>query len=106
MNLEKCDRATAQGNMDAYFQDPSKRPVITPIQTQGTLGTPAYDCNSTLPFSIDGWAGNKLREKSGKQKNDYVNVNTQPGDLALTATWAVGILGLFFRILQVQALQQ
>jgi hypothetical protein len=24
MLLEKCDRATAQGNMDFYFQDPSK----------------------------------------------------------------------------------
>lgn len=24
MALEKCDRMTAQGNMDAYFQDPSK----------------------------------------------------------------------------------
>lgn len=24
MNIEKCDKLTAQANMDAYFQDPSK----------------------------------------------------------------------------------
>ena len=28
MLQEKCDRATAQGNMDAYFQDPSNQNII------------------------------------------------------------------------------
>ena len=28
MKLEKCDRMTAQGNMDAYFQDPSEFYVL------------------------------------------------------------------------------
>mmetsp|Transcript_28036 Transcript_28036/g.26896 ORF Transcript_28036/g.26896 Transcript_28036/m.26896 type:complete len:157 (+) Transcript_28036:46-516(+) len=77
MVLEKCDRRTAQGNMDAYFQDPN------------------------------GWAGNKLRaRKSGKPDIDYANVNQSPKDLGLTAVWAIGIVSLFWRVLQVQVLDK
>ena len=77
MALERCSRAEAQGNMDAYFQDPN------------------------------GWAGNKLRErKPGGVKLDYVNANTDKNSLILTAVWSVGILSLFYRIFAVQVLGQ
>ena len=72
---EGCSRLEAMANMDAYFADPN------------------------------GWAGDKLREKNGKMPpRDYINVNQNPFNLALTAIWAVGILGLFWRIFQVQIL--
>ena len=74
--LEKVSRLEAMANMDAYFQDPN------------------------------GWAGQKLREKKGAPKLDYIEVNQDPGALALTAVWAVGITGLFWRIFQVQVLDK
>ena len=72
---EGCSRLEAMANMDAYFADPN------------------------------GWAGDKLREKNGKiAKKDYINVNQNPFNLTLTAIWAIGILGLAYRIFQVQVL--
>ena len=80
MAQEGCDRTTAMANMDAYFQDPN------------------------------GWAGKKLRAKrEGTTEQDdaaYVNANQDPSSLALTGVWAVGILGLFWRIFQVQVLEK
>lgn len=76
MALEKCDRMTAQGNMDAYFQDPN------------------------------GWAGNKLRARKTGKDLDYANMNTEPKQLILTAIWAVGISFLFYRVFAVQVLGQ
>ena len=77
MRGEKCSRIEAMANMDAYFQDPN------------------------------GWAGQKLREKNGKaSKVDYVNANVSPFNLILTAVWATGITGLFWRIFQVQVLEK
>eukprot|EP01041_Mallomonas_annulata_P002253 gene2253-4376_t len=76
MALEKCSRIEAQANMDAYFQDPN------------------------------GWAGEKLRSRTTGKKIDYVNMNQGPGDLALTAVWAVGIISLFWRVFQVQVLDK
>ena len=44
------------------------------------------------------------KEKSGKiAPIDYVNMNTDKSQLVLTSVWAVGIIGLFVRILQVNA---
>lgn len=76
MALEKCDRKTAQGNMDAYFQDPN------------------------------GWAANKLRSRKTGQDLDYGNMNTSPKDLILTAVWTLGISFLFFRIFAIQVLHE
>jgi len=77
MKLEGCSRNEAQGNMDFYFSDPN------------------------------GWAGRKLRVKRGEVPDlDYSKMNTSPVGLILTAIWAVGIIGLFVRIFQVQVLHQ
>ena len=79
MAQERCDRTTAMANMDAYFQDPN------------------------------GWAGKKLRAKrEGTSEQDdaaYINANQDPSSLILTGVWATGILGLFWRIFQVQVLE-
>jgi hypothetical protein len=73
MKKEGCSRIEAMGNMDAYFMDPN------------------------------GWASRKIKEKKGELPLfDYVNVNTDPFQLALTTMWAVGIMGLGYRIFQVQ----
>ena len=75
VSLEKCSRLEAMANMDAYFADPN------------------------------GWAGNKMRERSGKmQKIDYINANQDTSSLYLTSFWAVGIIGLGIRVFQVQVL--
>ena len=76
MAIEKCDKLTAQANMDAYFQDPN------------------------------GWAGNKLRSrKTGKDIN-YNQVNMDVKSIVLTAIWAVGISTLLYRIVAVQVFHQ
>lgn len=76
MLLEKVDKITAQGNMDAYFQDPN------------------------------GWASNKLRERKTGIKIDYANANIDKNSLVLTAIWSTGILALGYRIFAVQVLGQ
>ena len=70
-----CTRLEAQASMDAYFADPN------------------------------GFLGDEVRVQKGLMSpRDYVNVNQSPFNLVLTAIWAVGITGLFFRIYQVQVL--
>eukprot|EP00568_Trieres_chinensis_P001816 CAMPEP_0183305246 /NCGR_PEP_ID=MMETSP0160_2-20130417/10054_1 /TAXON_ID=2839 ORGANISM="Odontella Sinensis, Strain Grunow 1884" /NCGR_SAMPLE_ID=MMETSP0160_2 /ASSEMBLY_ACC=CAM_ASM_000250 /LENGTH=199 /DNA_ID=CAMNT_0025468421 /DNA_START=107 /DNA_END=706 /DNA_ORIENTATION=+ len=58
MSQERCGRREAQGNMDAYFENPND------------------------------WAYQKLQEKNGALKRDYANANTDPKQLVLSGTWA------------------
>ena len=72
MASDKCGRAEAQGNMDAYLANPSD------------------------------WAYQKNAEKTGKvPKYDYANANTDPGQLVLTGTWAVFVTSLLGRVIYV-----
>jgi len=65
MAKEKCDRIQAQGNMDAFFENPSD------------------------------WQYQKLQEKNGAPKYDYGNRNTSTKDLILTGTWSVIVVVFF-----------
>jgi hypothetical protein len=76
MALEKCDRITAQANMDAYFQDPN------------------------------GWAANKLRSRKTGVDINYNQANMDPKSLVLTAIWSAGLAYLAIRIYTVQVLGQ
>ena len=76
MLLEKCDRITAQANMDAYFQDPN------------------------------GWAANKLRSRTTGIDINYNQANVDPKSLVLTAIWTAGLIFLSYRIYAVQVLGQ
>mmetsp|Transcript_13541 Transcript_13541/g.20632 ORF Transcript_13541/g.20632 Transcript_13541/m.20632 type:complete len:172 (-) Transcript_13541:153-668(-) len=71
MANDKCGRAEAQGNMDAYLANPSD------------------------------WAYQKNAEKNGAAKYDYANANTDPGQLVLTGTWAVFVTSLLGRVIYV-----
>ena len=53
-------------------------------------------------LKLNRWAAQKIREKKGAPKVDYVNQNVSKQQLVLTGVWAVGIIGLFVRIAQVQ----
>ena len=58
-------------------------------------------------FSIYvGWAGRKLRDRKDNTKTNYIDANQDKTGLALTAIWAIGITGLFWRIFQVQVLEK
>eukprot|EP00978_Attheya_sp_CCMP212_P009341 scaffold22073_cov47-Attheya_sp.AAC.2 len=59
MAKEECSRNEAQGNMDAYFENPND------------------------------WQYQKLQEKDGAEKFDYANANMDPKQLVLTAIWSV-----------------
>lgn len=74
MAIEKCDRMTAQGNMDAYFQDPN------------------------------GWAANKLKARETGVDIDYGKMNTDKKQLFLTAVWTLILTGLIARVIDVQIL--
>jgi len=65
MAREGCDRIEAQGNMDAFFGNPSD------------------------------WQYQKMQEKNGAPKYDYANANTSPKDVALTGTWALIVVWFF-----------
>lgn len=74
MQLEKVSRVEAMANMDAYFQDPN------------------------------GWAANKLKERNGGYKADYVNANVDKKSLILTGIWSLGLLAMLVRIIYVQVI--
>ena len=57
MAQDKCDRKEAQGNMDAYLDNPQD------------------------------WAYQKTSERNGAYKKDYANANMQPKQIALTTVW-------------------
>jgi len=65
MASDNCDRTEAQGNMDAFFENPND------------------------------WQFQKLQEKNGAAKYDYANANTSPKDVALTGTWALIVVVFF-----------
>eukprot|EP00429_Kryptoperidinium_foliaceum_P004547 CAMPEP_0176025230 /NCGR_PEP_ID=MMETSP0120_2-20121206/12339_1 /TAXON_ID=160619 /ORGANISM="Kryptoperidinium foliaceum, Strain CCMP 1326" /LENGTH=196 /DNA_ID=CAMNT_0017358411 /DNA_START=44 /DNA_END=634 /DNA_ORIENTATION=- len=66
-------RDEAQGNMDAYFQNPND------------------------------WALQKFEEKNGAPAFDYANANMEGDSLILTGAWAGLLLGLVGRIVYVSA---
>jgi hypothetical protein len=68
---EGMDRNQAQGNMDAYLNNPND------------------------------WAYQKVEEKKGAPKFDYANANMDPTDLALTGTWGSILLTVVLRIVYV-----
>jgi len=65
MATDGCDRNEAQGNMDAFFENPND------------------------------WQYQKLQEKKGGAKKDYANANTSPKEVALTGTWALIVVVFF-----------
>lgn len=65
MASELVDRKEAQGNMDAYFDNPND------------------------------WAFQKIREKKGGFKKDYANANTDPKSLVLIGTWTGVLIWFF-----------
>mmetsp|Transcript_13245 Transcript_13245/g.24365 ORF Transcript_13245/g.24365 Transcript_13245/m.24365 type:complete len:196 (+) Transcript_13245:114-701(+) len=58
MAKEGCDRVEAQGNMDAYLENPQD------------------------------WAYQKMVEKKGGPKKDYANANMDPKQIILSTMWA------------------
>merc|ERR1719443_496394 len=58
MAQEGCGRVEAQGNMDAFLENPQD------------------------------WAYQKLEEKRGQPKRDYANANMDPKQLILSTLWA------------------
>lgn len=69
MAKEGCSRKEAQGNMDAYFENPTS------------------------------WALQKMNEKDGVvEKYDYANANTNSKQLVLTLTWAAIVFSLGAKI--------
>lgn len=66
MAQDGCSRKEAQGNMDAYIENPND------------------------------WTYQKLQEKQGKPKYDYANANTSPKQLVLSGTWATVVFWFFY----------
>ena len=62
MAQEGCDRKEAQGNMDAFLENPQD------------------------------WAYQKMEEKNGKPKKDYANANMDPQQIILSTVWAAVVV--------------
>lgn len=65
MASEGMNRKEAQGNMDAYLENPND------------------------------WAYQKLQEQKGAPKKDYANANTSPKQLVLSGIWACIVFWFF-----------
>lgn len=66
MAKEGCDRIEAQGNMDAYLENPQD------------------------------WAFQKMDEKRGGAVKDYANANMNPKQIILSTTWACIVVGFAY----------
>lgn len=64
MAQAKCDRTEAQGNMDAFLENPQD------------------------------WAYQKLQEQNNPDayKKDYANANMNPKQVALSTIWGAGVI--------------
>jgi hypothetical protein len=70
MAQEKCDRITAQGNMDAYLENPQD------------------------------WAYQKMQEKNnGVTPKDYANANMQPRQIILSSVWAIVVIAFGYDLI-------
>ena len=67
-----CSRGVAQGNMDAYFENPTS------------------------------WVLQKMEEKKGKEVYDYENNNTKPQQIYLTMAWALLLFTITSRLVMFQ----
>ncbi|KAL3762206.1 hypothetical protein ACHAWU_004744 [Discostella pseudostelligera] len=65
MAQDGCDRKEAQGNMDAFLENPQD------------------------------WAYQKVQEKNGAYKKDYANANMAPKQVALSTIWAAVVVYFF-----------
>lgn len=72
MEENRCSYAEAMGNMDAYIANPND------------------------------WTLIKLKAQKGGYEPDFVNINTDPKQLALSGIWSVGIISLFVKMVSVQ----
>ena len=74
----KCDRKEAQGNMDAFLENPQD------------------------------WAYQKVSEQNGSFVKDYANANMQPKQVILSTVWGAGVIyfigSLIYNGIQDQAL--
>lgn len=66
MAVEKVDRKEAQGNMDAFFENPQD------------------------------WGYQKLQEKNGAPKKDFANANTSPKQLILSGVWSLVVVWFLY----------
>mmetsp|Transcript_15464 Transcript_15464/g.25444 ORF Transcript_15464/g.25444 Transcript_15464/m.25444 type:complete len:187 (+) Transcript_15464:73-633(+) len=62
MAQDGCDRKEAQGNMDAFLENPQD------------------------------WGFQKVSEQNGAYKKDYANANMEPKQVILTTVWGVGVI--------------
>lgn len=60
-----CDRQEAQGNMDAFLENPQD------------------------------WAYQKVCEQNGSYKKDYANANMSPKQVGLSTVWGIGVVYFF-----------
>ncbi len=65
MAQDGCDRKEAQGNMDAFLDNPQD------------------------------WAYQKLQEQNGSFKKDYANANMAPKQVILSTVWGFGVVYFF-----------
>ena len=65
MAQDGCDRKEAQGNMDAFLENPQD------------------------------WTYQKLQEQNGSFKKDYANANMSTKQVTLSTVWGIGVLYFF-----------
>lgn len=66
MAQDGCDRIEAQGNMDAFLENPND------------------------------WAYQKMTEKEGGPKRDYANANMDPQQIVLSTVWACVVVAFAY----------
>lgn len=94
MAQDGCDRKEAQGNMDAFLENPQ---VLQLTYMNETSYCFVFQAESFVSFSfrlfiIKDWAFQKVQEQNGAYVKDYANANMQPKQVILSTIWGLGVI--------------
>ena len=89
MAQDGCDRKEAQGNMDAFLENPQVSRRVGCIEFDLFIHEFLIVPNNTR---IQDWGFQKVSEQNGAYKKDYANANMEPKQVILTTVWGFGVV--------------
>lgn len=92
MAQSKCDRKEAQGNMDAFLENPQVKMnnLLLFIWIHLMLSTNNnffFMVITNYNYNWQDWAYQKTCEQNGAYKKDYANANMSPKQVTLSTIW-------------------
>ncbi len=92
MAQDGCDRKEAQGNMDAFLENPQGEFTVLSYHICISLDCSIKQLLTIYTATKSDWGFQKVSEQNGAYKKDYANANMEPKQVILTTVWGVGVI--------------